>query len=138
MTEDFDEFQRIWNEFVFAKTLDEHDAAHRKLDTSHNPAYHYITKVWFPMKQRFVTCYINERHFGSSTTSRAEGSHHAIKSYIKIGVLNPWEVVNRLTLMWKNQVTALKFKVVGPWTQILGREIYFQIQIPNHTEKLID
>ena len=69
-----------------------------------NPdAYEYILQTWLPWKERFVTCYVKDiRHFNSVTTSRVEGSHRVLKSYIKNGKRNLLEVVKNLNLLWKN------------------------------------
>ena len=83
--EEFEEFLRTWNELMFAKTLDDYESAYGCLASykdTHNAAFLYVSNTWLPLKERFVACMLNIRHFGSSTTSRAEGSHHAVKSYI--------------------------------------------------------
>ena len=74
-----------------------------------NPdAYEYILQTWLPWKERFVTCYVKDiRHFNFVTTSRAEGSHRVLKSYIKNGKRNLLEVVKNLNLLWKNQTAEI-------------------------------
>ena len=64
--------------------------------------------MWLPWKEIFVTCYVKDiRHFNSVTTSRVEGSHRVLKSYIKNGKRNLLEVVKNRNLLWKNQTTKI-------------------------------
>ena len=60
--------------------------------------------MWWKLdKKIFVTYYVKDtRHFNFVTTSRAEGSHRVLKSYIKNGKRNLLEVVKNLNLLWKN------------------------------------
>jgi hypothetical protein len=45
--------------------------------------------MWMLHKERFVTCYIDKfPHFGNACTSRVEGNHHVIKSYLRVGTLH--------------------------------------------------
>ncbi|KAI0993246.1 hypothetical protein K3495_g14938 [Podosphaera aphanis] len=45
----------------------------------------YISETWFIYKEKFVHAYTNNYlHFGNLTSSRAEGMHHMIKSYIQV------------------------------------------------------
>ncbi|KAI0993973.1 hypothetical protein K3495_g14210 [Podosphaera aphanis] len=45
----------------------------------------YISETWLIYKEKFVHAYTNNYfHFGDLTSSRAEGMHHMIKSYIQV------------------------------------------------------
>ena len=55
-----------------------------------------------------MQCFINMfSHLRSSSTSRVEGNHHVIKSYVSLGKLNLLMVFNRLTHMLTNQKLEL-------------------------------
>jgi hypothetical protein len=68
--------------------------------------------TWLPHKEKFVGCYINQfPHFGSSSTSRVEGNHHVIKSYVRLGKLDLFVVFKRLSLMLANQKVELSVEL---------------------------
>jgi hypothetical protein len=46
-------------------------------------------------------------HFGSASTSRVEGNHHIIKSYLHISTLHLLTLTKRLGLMLANQRVEL-------------------------------
>ena len=108
-------FLQRWKELVYSSTVNEfnqnmNDFSIYKIT---NPdAYEYILQTWLPWKERFVTCYVKDiRHFNSVTTSRVEGSHRVLKSYIKNGKRNLLEVVKNLNLLWKNQTTEISKEI---------------------------
>ncbi len=41
------------------------------------------SQTWLPHTEKFMACFVDEfPHFGSASTSRVEGNHHVIKSYV--------------------------------------------------------
>jgi len=61
-----------------------------------------------PHKERFAACYIDKfPHFGSASTSRVEGNHHVIKSYLRVDTLHLLTLTKRLGLMLANQHVEL-------------------------------
>jgi hypothetical protein len=65
-----------------------------------------------PHTDKFVACYINDYlNFGSSSTSRVEGNHHIIKSYIRLGSMDLLVLLTRLTAMLANQTTELNAEI---------------------------
>ncbi len=61
-----------------------------------------------PHKERFFACYIDKfPHFGSANTSRVEGNHHVIKSYLRVGTLHLLTLTKQLGLMLANQRVEL-------------------------------
>jgi hypothetical protein len=49
----------------------------------YSKAYRYIARNWYQYRQKFVTCWTNHhRHYGNVTTSRTEGTHHVLKSWL--------------------------------------------------------
>ena len=99
-------FLQSWRKIVYASNTEIFAEALLKFQdfsSSHPRAFSYISENWLTFKEHFVMFYIkNIRHFGSAATSRVEGNHHVLKSYIKLGRLHILEVVKRLTLLWKN------------------------------------
>jgi hypothetical protein len=71
-------------------------------------AWQYVNTTWMPHKERFVACYIKEfPHFGNASTSRVEGNHHIIKSYLRVGTLHLLTLTKRSGLMLANQRVEL-------------------------------
>ncbi len=65
-----------------------------------------------PHKERFVACYIDEfPHFGSISTSRVEGNHDVIKSYLRVSTLHLLTLMKRLGLMLANQRVELNVAI---------------------------
>ncbi len=75
---------------------------------THLATWKYINTTWMPHKERFVACYIDEfPHFGSASTSRVEGNHHLIKSYLRVSTIHLLTLTKRLGLMLANQHVEL-------------------------------
>ncbi len=71
---------------------------------THPVAWQYVNTTWMPHKERFVACYIDKfPQFGSASTSRVEGNHHVIKSYLRVDTLHFLPLTKRLGLMLANQ-----------------------------------
>ena len=65
-----------------------------------------------PHKEKFVSCFVDQfPHFGSATTSRVEGNHHVIKSYVRAGNLHLYLTTKRLGIMLANQQVELKVAI---------------------------
>ncbi len=55
-----------------------------------------------------MACFVDEfPHFGSASTSRVEGNHHVIKSYLRVSTLHLLTLTKRLGLMLANQRVEL-------------------------------
>jgi len=55
-----------------------------------------------------VACFVDEfPHFGNANTSRVEGNHHVIKSYLRINTLHLLTLTKRLGLLLANQRVEL-------------------------------
>jgi hypothetical protein len=79
---------------------------------THPAAWQYVNTTWMPHKERFVAYYIDEfPHFGSASTSRVEGNHHVIKSYLHVGTLHLLTLTKRLGLMLANQRVELNVAI---------------------------
>ena len=73
----------------------------------------YIKTYWIPYKEKFLYCFTNiYMHIGSTSTSRVEGNHSVLKSYISISKLNLLEVFKRISLMLLNQAKELKSSIM--------------------------
>ena len=105
-----------WNSIVYSGTTDTFrqlvDRFASVYSASHSAAWNYIKTTWMPHQEKFVASFINQfPHFGSSSTSRVEGSHHVIKSYVRLGKLDLLVVFKRLGLMLSNQKMVLNAEI---------------------------
>ncbi|KAI8895730.1 hypothetical protein BC833DRAFT_600136 [Globomyces pollinis-pini] len=57
-----------------------------------------------PYKTKFLSCYVDQYlHLGSSSTSRIEGNHDVLKTYLQSGNLDLITVFERLGNILDNQ-----------------------------------
>jgi hypothetical protein len=110
------EFLADWNAVVYSTSVESLENSLQKLESkysqNHVAVWNYLNSTWLPFKEYFVSCYINQfPHFGSSSTSRVEGNHHVIKSYVRLGKLDLLVVFRRLTLMLSNQKVELMAEI---------------------------
>ncbi len=109
---EWQQFMERWNMFVSSTSVELFDATLGVLketySRTHLAAWQYVNTTWMPHKERFVACYIDEfPHFGNASTSRVEGNHHVIKSYLRVGILHLLTLTKRLGLMLANQRVEL-------------------------------
>jgi hypothetical protein len=79
---------------------------------THPATRQFVNTTWMPHKERFVAYYIDEfPHFGSASTTRVEGNHHIIKSYLLVGTLHLMTLTKRLGLMLANQHVELNVAI---------------------------
>ena len=73
-----------WNKFIRSRTEDEYSEKFTNLSkTWTTQTADYILENWIPLKTKFVGTYIDSHcHFGNTVTSRVEGLHSYIKTFI--------------------------------------------------------
>ena len=114
--EDWGKFMDEWNFMVSSTSIQAFEEAvflfKEKFATCRLSTWNYINTTWMPHKEKFVECFINRfPHFGSVNTSRVEGNHHVIKSYLRVGNLKLFPVTKRLSLMLSNQMVELNVEI---------------------------
>ena len=110
--DEFMSFILKWNLLAGSKSIGDFNASLAVFEdeyaASHLAAWQYVNTTWMPHKDKFVACFIDEfPHFGSACTSRVEGNHHVIKSYLGVGTLHPLTLTKRLGLILANQRVEL-------------------------------
>lgn len=101
----------------------------------------YLERNWWPYKQCFVKSWTNQiSHFGEQTTSRIEGSHRTLKTWLETSRLDILTLFERLLNQWTIQEDAYRkkmseslrtpFTLSGPFFQSVVRII--------HTYPLLD
>ncbi|KAK9749122.1 hypothetical protein RND81_02G103800 [Saponaria officinalis] len=64
----------------------------------------YIKETWMPYKEMFVTTWTNKHpHFGNRVSSRAEGAHAKLKSYLQVSTGDLDQVVSKISLAVENE-----------------------------------
>jgi hypothetical protein len=109
---EWQEFMQRWNLVVSSTSVELFDAALGAFKdtyaTSHPTAWNYVNNTWLPHKEKFMACFMDEfPHFDSASTSRVEGNHHVIKSYLRVNTLHLLTLTKRLGLMLANQRVEL-------------------------------
>ncbi len=109
---EWQEFMQRWNLVVSSTSVELFNVAlgafKETYVASHPVAWNYVNNTWFPHKEKFVACFVDEfPHFGSASTLRVEGNHHVIKSYLRVSTLHLLTLTKRLGLMLANQRVEL-------------------------------
>ncbi|KAF4338142.1 hypothetical protein FBEOM_7973 [Fusarium beomiforme] len=111
--EKWKEFYSLWHDLVASSN---EDIYYQKLDEfkkKYLPDYisqiGYITETWLDLyKDRFVKAWVDQHlHFNQFVTSRCEGIHQLIKSYLKTSQLNLFEAWRHIKLVVMNQLAEL-------------------------------
>jgi hypothetical protein len=80
-------FLELWKHVCYSVTADDFGAAWIRIlrDFSQQEGViAYIQKTYLPLREQWAECYIRHyRNFGVKVTSRTEGSHKEIKSYLR-------------------------------------------------------
>jgi hypothetical protein len=70
----------------------------------------YIKETWLlPFKQKLVSAWVDQQaHFGNTATSRVEGIHALLKSYLRRSTFDLFEAWKSIRLALNNQLAELK------------------------------
>ena len=99
-----------WHIVIYAITYDAYLAAWTELVTTyyehHREDIDKLCSTWLePWKDRLCKYHTNEiRHYGTTTTSRAEGIHRVLKSNLKFSTGDSMTVIDRIEVMLINQL----------------------------------
>jgi hypothetical protein len=109
---EWQEFMQRWNLVVSSTSVELFDVAlgvfKETYAASHPAAWNYVNNIWLPHKEKFVACFVDEfPHFGNANTSRVEGNHHVIKSYLCVSTFHLLTLTKRLGLMLANERVEL-------------------------------
>ncbi|KAF4332901.1 hypothetical protein FBEOM_13294, partial [Fusarium beomiforme] len=112
--EKWKQFYSSWHDLVASSS---EDLYYQKLDEfkkKYIPDYvsevGYITETWLDLyKERFDKAWVDQYlHFNQYVTSRCEGIHQLIKSYLKTSQLNLFEAWRHIKLVLMNQLAELE------------------------------
>jgi len=108
--EEWEAFLTAWHIVIYAITYDAYLAVWTELVTTyyehHREDIDYLCSIWLePWKDRLCKYHTNEiRHYGTTTTSRAEDIHRVLKSNLKFSTGDLMTVIDRIEMMLINQL----------------------------------
>ena len=72
----------------------------------------YLRRTWMPFKAKFVLSWTKSiLHFGHLVTSRVEGAHGVLKSWLKVSTGDLKEVCSKVELSVNNQVRSIRHQI---------------------------
>jgi hypothetical protein len=113
-TEAWEEFYGFWhqlmsspNDVVFKERLSEFE---KKYLPDHLIEVGYVRTTWLdPYKEKLVKAWVDQHsHFGNTATSRVEGIHALLKSYLQKSTLDLFEAWRAMKQALANQLSELK------------------------------
>ena len=76
----------------------------------HRDEIGYIKTTWLlPFKEKLVYAWVNQSmHFGNTATSRVEGIHALLKSYLRRSTFDLFDTWKAINLALQNQLAELQ------------------------------
>jgi hypothetical protein len=108
--EEWEAFLAAWHAIIYADTQADFKTAWIRLVTdyheSHREDVDYVATIWLkPWMDRLCKYHTNElRHYGITTTSRAEGIHRVLKTNLQFSTGDLVTVIDRIEVMLMNQL----------------------------------
>lgn len=105
--DEWQKFRKQWTRVCEATTITNYDEELIKLRTDYDQfkiVLDYIDSTWLSHKEKFVAAWVQPfLHLGSRNTSRVEGSHAALKKYLRVSTGNLKTLVDGITRMIDRQ-----------------------------------
>lgn len=107
--EEWEAFLTAWHAVIYASSTADLQAVWKSLVTEYSENHYedvvYIYTTWLePWQTRLCKAYTNEiMHFGTTTTSRVEGTHRVLKANLKCSTGDLMAVVDGIETMLMNQ-----------------------------------
>ncbi|EAQ91972.1 hypothetical protein CHGG_00207 [Chaetomium globosum CBS 148.51] len=119
-------FLSVWKACVYASTIDDFQMAWQQLIDQfaehQEPAVSYILSTYFPWRKHFLECFTRQnRNFGVRVTSRTEGSHKEVKSYLLNSRAELRFLASRVEQLVKDQEASYNAKKGEEATRQLGQ-----------------
>ena len=111
--EEWKEFYGFWHDIIRSPTEEEYNDRLAKFQQKYVPGHRnevgYIKETWLiPFKRRLVYAWVDQSaHFGNTATSRVEGMHALLKSYLKRSTLDLFDAWKSIRLALLNQLAEL-------------------------------
>ena len=121
--DDWTGFLAAWQALLASPTPEDYDARLSDFRTRYCglPALPYLERTWLPYKEALVLAWTNRAlHLGLTTTSRVEGAHSALKTYLQVSTGDLHAVVGRIELLIDNQTVEARAAKARALTRIGG------------------
>ena len=114
-------FEKDWQLLIASQDVATYEANWEKIKTQYPEAVcDYISDIWLPLKERFVKAWTNcVQHLGNTATSRAEGKHGAVKSWIAVSSCDLADVCHRIQLSIDHQEAVVRRAIAFDQTHTL-------------------
>jgi len=89
--DDFSEFLKSWSLVINSNSKNEFTVEWEKMKCRYenSKALLYVQDTWIIWKERFIKAWTNKiTHLGNTSTSRGEGAHARLKSYLQVSTGN--------------------------------------------------
>jgi len=123
--EEWKEFYNSWHSIINSPTQEDYARRLAKMQEQYLPQHleevGYIKATWLiPFKEKLVRAWVDQStHFGNTATSRVEGIHALLKSYLRRSTFDLFEAWKAIHLALQNQLFELQ-----------ARQAKQQIRIP--------
>ncbi|KAL2888806.1 putative Mutator-like element transposase [Ceratocystis lukuohia] len=137
ITEEWNEFYKFWvlilnspTEEIYEERLKEFESKYGSTNLQH---VGYIKETWLlPFKEKLVAAWVDKQaHFGNTSTSRVEGIHALLKSYLRRSTYDLFEAWKAIQLALCNQLSGLESNQVRQHLRTpieLDKAIYRAVQ----------
>ena len=112
--EQWKEFYNSWHSIISSPTEEDYAKRLAEMQQKYLPKYlediGYIKATWLiPFKEKLVYAWVNQStHFGNTATSRVEGIHALLKSYLRQSTFDLFDTWKAIHLALQNQLTELQ------------------------------
>ncbi|RJE17447.1 transposable element tc3 transposase, partial [Aspergillus sclerotialis] len=113
-TEKWTEFYGFWHSIINSPTKEVYTTRLKEFQQKYAPEHleevAYIKTTWLiPFKEKLVKAWVDQStHFGNTATSRVEGIHALLKSYLRRSTFDLFEAWKAIQLALLNQLSELK------------------------------
>lgn len=114
------EYMATFTKCISVPTIVEHDMYRRQLREANTTVTNYIEAQYLGIwKHKVAQCYMpSVVTFGITTTSRGEGSHSTMKSWLQLSRCNIHEFWNKMDLLWTQQYDQYKYIMARAGTAV--------------------
>ena len=112
--EKWKEFYNFWHSIINSPTEEDYAKRLAEIQQKYLPQHlkevGYIKETWLvPYKEKLVRAWVDQStHFGNTATSRVEGIHALLKSYLRRSTFDLFEAWKAIQLALQNQLAELQ------------------------------
>ena len=130
-------FYRFWHSIIYSPTEDDYDICLQEFQQLyaqiHRDEVGYIKATWLILfKEKLVKAWVDQStHFGNTATSRVEGIHALLKSYLQRSTFDLFDAWKAIQLALQNQLAELHARQVKQQTRTpleLSGSLYGAVQ----------